>query len=47
MFLLLLCNDRQVLGPWVNRPWLNAVATLILGVLLMLSAILVVTTVFP
>jgi len=47
VFLLLLCNDRAVLGPWVNRPWLNALATLILGVLLMLSAILVVTTVFP
>ena len=47
VFLLLLCNDRAVLGPWANRPWLNVVATLILGVLLMLSAILVVTTVFP
>jgi len=47
VFLLLLCNDRAVLGPWVNKTWLNALATLILGVLLMLSAILVVTTVFP
>ena len=47
VFLLLLCNDKQVLGPWVNKPRLNALATLILGVLLMLSAILVVTTVFP
>ncbi len=47
VFLLLLCNDRAVLGPWVNKPWLNAVATVILGLLLMLSAILVVTTVFP
>ena len=26
MFLLLLCNDREVLGPWVNRPWLNVLA---------------------
>ncbi len=47
VFLLLLCNDRQVLGPWVNRPWLNALATLIIGVLLVMSLILVVTTVFP
>lgn len=47
VFLLLLCNDKEVLGPWVNKPWLNALATVILGVLLMLSAILVVTTVFP
>ncbi len=28
VFLLLLCNDKDVLGPWVNRPWLNAVAVL-------------------
>ena len=46
LFLLLLCNDREVLGPWVNRTWLNVLATLILGVLVMLSLILVVTTVF-
>jgi Mn2+/Fe2+ NRAMP family transporter len=47
VFLLLLCNDKEVLGPWVNKSWLNALATLILGVLFMLSAILVVTTAFP
>ncbi len=47
VFLLLLCNDREVLGPWVNRPWLNAVASVIVAILLMLSGILVVTTVFP
>jgi NRAMP (natural resistance-associated macrophage protein)-like metal ion transporter len=47
VFLLLLCNDREVLGPWVNKPWLNAIATLILGALFMLSGILVVTTAFP
>ena len=33
VFLLLLCNDREVLGPWVNRPWLNVVASVIVGVL--------------
>ena len=47
VFLLLLCNDRAVLGPWLNKPWLNALATVIVGVLLELSAILVITTVFP
>jgi Mn2+/Fe2+ NRAMP family transporter len=47
VFLLLLCNDRDVLGPWVNRPWLNVVATVIVSVLLVLSLILMTTTVFP
>ncbi|HZU72058.1 MAG TPA: divalent metal cation transporter [Acidimicrobiales bacterium] len=46
VFLLLLCNDREVLGPWVNRPWLNVVAAFIIGVLLILSLVLVVTTIF-
>jgi Mn2+/Fe2+ NRAMP family transporter len=47
VFLLLLCNDRKVLGPWVNRPWLNVVAGIIVGVLLLLSGILMATTMFP
>jgi Mn2+/Fe2+ NRAMP family transporter len=47
VFLVLLCNDRGVLGPWVNKPWLNGVASLIVGVLLVLSMILVISTVFP
>jgi len=47
VFLVLLCNDREVLGPWVNSAWLNAVATVIVGVLLMLSLILVISTILP
>jgi len=47
VFLLLLCNDREVLGPWTNRPWLNVVAGVIVGALLLLSGILMATTVFP
>ena len=47
VFLLLLCNDRQVLGPWVNRTWLNVVAALIVGTLLLLSGILMTSTLFP
>jgi hypothetical protein len=44
---LLLCNDRAVLGPWVNPRWLNVVGCAIVGALVMLSLILVVTTLFP
>jgi len=47
VFLLLLCNDREVLGPWCNRPWLNVVASVIVGALVELSMILVVSTAFP
>ena len=47
VFLLLLCNDPEVLGPWVNPPWLNTLATVIVGVLVMLSGTLVATTLFP
>jgi Mn2+/Fe2+ NRAMP family transporter len=46
VFLLLLCNDPEVLGPWTNARWLNIVASVIVGILLMLSGTLVVTTLF-
>jgi Mn2+/Fe2+ NRAMP family transporter len=46
VFLLLLCNDPEVLGPWVNKRWLNVLAGIIIGVLLTLSGTLVVSTVF-
>ncbi len=47
VFLLLLCNDKEVLGPWVNRPWLNCVAFVIVSILLALSLVLMATTMFP
>ena len=47
VFLLLLCNDPQVLGPWMNARWLNIVAGVIISVLLVLSGALVITTLFP
>ncbi|MGO9857098.1 MAG: Nramp family divalent metal transporter [Acidimicrobiales bacterium] len=46
VFLLLLCNDKDVLGPWVNRPWLNVVAGIIVSVLLAMSFVLMITTLF-
>ncbi|WP_231656026.1 NRAMP family divalent metal transporter, partial [Streptomyces clavuligerus] len=47
VFLLLLCNDRDVLGPWANPRWLNVLAGLIIAVLLLLSGTLMVSTLFP
>jgi NRAMP (natural resistance-associated macrophage protein)-like metal ion transporter len=47
VFLLLLCNDQAVLGPWTNPGWLNAIAAAIVGVLVVLSAILTATVLFP
>ncbi|HLH25162.1 MAG TPA: NRAMP family divalent metal transporter [Chloroflexota bacterium] len=47
VFLVLLCNDRAILGPWVNPRWLNVVASIIVGVLLLLSLVLMATTLLP
>lgn len=47
LFLVLLCNDKDVLGPWVNKTWQNVVAFTIIGVLVVLSLILVISTLFP
>ncbi|HUY47697.1 MAG TPA: NRAMP family divalent metal transporter [Streptosporangiaceae bacterium] len=47
VFLVLLCNDRAVLGPWVNKAWLNAIAGVIIGVLVLLSLVLTAATLFP
>jgi hypothetical protein len=47
VFLLLLCNDREVLGPLVNPRWLNVLAATVIGSLLGLSALLTATTIVP
>jgi Mn2+/Fe2+ NRAMP family transporter len=46
VFLLLLCNDKQVLGPWVNGLATNVASGIVVGVLVMLSAILMLSVVF-
>jgi len=47
VILVLLCNDKEILGPWVNKPWLNGVAGVIVAVLVLLSLTLTVATLFP
>ncbi|EST36582.1 NRAMP family divalent metal transporter [Streptomyces roseochromogenus] len=47
VFLLLLCNDKAVLGPWVNGPKTNAFTSAVVGVLVTLSIILTASVLFP
>ena len=47
VFLLLLCNDKAVLGPWVNGRGRNAVAAVIIWVLVLLSIVLTASVLFP
>jgi Mn2+/Fe2+ NRAMP family transporter len=47
VFLLLLCNDKSVLGPWRNGPWLNLFTGAVIAVLVMLSVILTAAVLFP
>lgn len=47
VFLVLLCNDRAVLGPWVNRTWKNIVIGVVVWALLLLSFASGASTLFP
>ena len=47
VFLLLLCNDRQILGPWVNSVRLNLFTGAVVAGLVMLSVILTAAVLFP
>jgi hypothetical protein len=47
VFLLLLCNERAVLGPWVNGRWLNLFTGGVIVVLVLLSIILTASVLYP
>jgi NRAMP (natural resistance-associated macrophage protein)-like metal ion transporter len=47
VFLLLLCNDKAVLGPWVNSCKLNVFTGIVVWVLVLLSVILTASVLFP
>jgi hypothetical protein len=47
VFLLLLCNDREVLGPWVNGRKTNVFTATVVAVLVSLSVILTASVLFP
>jgi NRAMP (natural resistance-associated macrophage protein)-like metal ion transporter len=47
VFLLLLCNDRDVLGPWVNSRRLNLFTGSVIAVLVMLSVVLTAAVLYP
>jgi branched-subunit amino acid transport protein len=47
VFLLLLCNDKPVLGPWVNPRWLNYFTSVVIAALVILSIVLTASVLFP
>ena len=47
VFLLLLCNDKAVLGPWVNHRRTNLFTGAVIAILVMLSVILTASVLFP
>ena len=47
VFLLLLCNDKAVLGPWVNGRWINLFTGAVIAILVMLSIILTTSVLYP
>ena len=47
IFVLLLANDRDVLGPWTNTKWMNAAASVIVSILVVLSITMMVSTLLP
>jgi Mn2+/Fe2+ NRAMP family transporter len=46
IIVLLLCNDREVMGPWVNSKWLNVVAIIIISSLIVISFTMMISTLF-
>ncbi|KNB50861.1 NRAMP family divalent metal transporter [Streptomyces caatingaensis] len=47
VFLLLLCNDKAVLGPWVNGRAMNVFTSLVVAALVTLSVVLTAAVLFP
>jgi Mn2+/Fe2+ NRAMP family transporter len=47
IYLLMLCNDRQVLGPWVNGRRTNIFTGTVVALLVTLSVILTAAVLFP
>jgi NRAMP (natural resistance-associated macrophage protein)-like metal ion transporter len=47
VFLLLLCNDKAVLGPWVNGRWTNLFTGVVIAVLVILSIVLTASVLYP
>jgi NRAMP (natural resistance-associated macrophage protein)-like metal ion transporter len=47
VLLLILCNDKHLLGPLTNGRWLNATAIIAIAIVLALSTLLTITSVLP
>ena len=47
VLMIILCNDRRLMGRYVNGPIYNTIAWITTVVMTVLTALIVVTTLFP
>lgn len=47
VFLLILCNDAEVVGPWINGRWMNLLTGAIIAILVILSLVLTASVLYP
>ena len=47
VLMILLCNDRRLLGRYVNGPVLNTIAWVTTILMTVLTALIILTTIFP
>jgi Mn2+/Fe2+ NRAMP family transporter len=47
VFLLMLCNDRAVLGPWANRRGTNVFTSAVIALLVAMSVVLTASVLYP
>jgi Mn2+/Fe2+ NRAMP family transporter len=47
LFLLMLLNDKEIMGDYVNKPWQNISAFTIVGILIIANMLYGYTVIFP
>jgi Mn2+/Fe2+ NRAMP family transporter len=47
IFMVLIANDKTIMGNYANSPWYSVISWIFTAVLILLTLLLVLSTVFP